>query len=360
MIRPDEAVRVGLIGFGGSARTIHVPLIRSVRELNLVAAIPTTDAARERAVEAGVSVVDTVQHLVDLGVEVAVIATPDVAHVAGAEAAMAAGLDVVVEKPVAPTVKAAKKLELTATWSGLRVVPFQNRRWDSDCLTVRRLLREQAVGQPIRFESRLTRWSPTVSSNWRDQHRPGTLDGRLADLGAHLVDQAMVLFGPVEEVYAEIDSVRPGAVANDDCFVSLRHDSGVLTHLHMSAVSAARLPRMRLQGLGGSYLKYGSDPQQDALASGRTPGEADWGRERDEEAGTLTTADAEHAVISERGDWGAFYRGIAAMRAHGAPAPVALGDAIAVLRVLEAAQASARDRCVVGLQLIDPEPKELG
>lgn len=342
-------VRIGLIGFGGSARTIHAPLIHSVPGLDLVAAMPTTAGARKRLQGARMTVVTTVDQLVDLGVEVAVVATPDVAHVEGANAAIAAGLDVVVEKPLAPTSAGARALQAAATAAGVRVVPFQNRRWDSDFLTVRRVLAEGAIGAPIRFESRLTRWSPQVGTNWRDERRPGTLDGRLADLGAHLVDQAVELFGAVTEVYAEIDAVRPGATANDDCFVALRHRSGVLTHLHMSAVSAAHLPRMRVQGLDGAFVKYGQDPQQDALSAGRSPSEDGWGCERDEDAGTLTTIDAERRVPSERGDWAAFYRGIRAMRAEGAPPPVAVGDAVAVLSILEAAERSSRDRAVVGV-----------
>jgi scyllo-inositol 2-dehydrogenase (NADP+) len=339
-------VRVALIGFGGSARTIHLPLIRAVPELQLAAVVPTSDGARVRTLAAGLPVVSAIDELPEHGVDLAVVATPDVAHLADAEQALAAGLDVVVEKPVAATLADAETLQRSAQRAGRRIVPFQNRRWDSDFLTVRRLLAEGALGRPVRFDSRLTRWSPTIGPNWRDQRREGTLDGRLADIGAHLVDQAIVLFGPVASVYAEIETVRPGAVANDDCFIALRHESGVLSHLHMSSLSAPRLPRLRLQGLTGAYVKYGADPQQDALGAGGDPAAGDWGLEDPADAGVVTT-DHDAVATSERGDWTAFYRGVAAMQLDGAAPPVALDDAIDTLRVLDAAARSGRERGVV-------------
>ncbi len=341
-------VRVGLVGFGGSARTIHAPLIRAVSGLDLVAVVPTSQRATEAARQApGLTIVPSIAQLADEGVELAVIATPDIVHVEHAEAALGAGLDAVVEKPVAATLDGARRIAAAAESTGRTVIPFQNRRWDSDYLTVRRLIADDLVGRPIRFESRLSRFAPEVGPNWRDKRREGMLDGRLADLGSHLVDQATALFGAVDAVYAEVKFQRPKAVANDDCFVVLEHASGVTTHLHMTALSAPRLPRFRVQGLAGGFLKFGADPQQDALGAGGTPADVGWGVEAAEDAGILTTTGGDRAIVSERGDWTAFYRGVADAVRTGAPPPVALADAIETVRLLEAADRSARRREVV-------------
>lgn len=352
-------VRVGIVGFGGSARSIHAPLIDSVAGLDLVAVVPTSDRAREAvAGSPDLTVVPSIGQLVDEGVRLAVIATPDVAHVENVQEALAAGMDVVVEKPIAGTLEGARQIAEAAEGSGRLVIPFQNRRWDSDFLTVRRLLDDNAVGGPIRFESRMSRFAPRIGPNWRDKRRMGMLDGRLADLGSHLVDQAFVLFGPISRLYAEVRIQRPHAVANDDCFVAFEHESGVMTHLHMTALSAPRLPRFRLQGLNGGYIKYGDDPQQASLNDGLRPGSPGWGIEAALEAGTLTTESGDRLILSERGDWSAFYRGVHASLANGLPSPVRITDAVEVLRVLDAADRSSRERQVVELDPVQP-PAEL-
>ncbi len=344
-------VRAALLGYGGSARRIHRPLLTATDGIELVAAIPTSDRARESLADTapGVRPVSRVADLASEGVELVVVATPDVAHRDGAQEALEAGFGVVVEKPLAATVEDAQELVRLAQPSGLFLASFQNRRWDSDFLTVRRLLNADVLGAVIRFESRISRWSPTVGGTWRDKRRHGTLDGRLGDLGAHLVDQAYALFGPVSRVYGEVETQRPGAVANDDVFLALQHESGVISHLHMTAVSAARLPRMRVQGLAGAYVKYGFDPQQEQLYSGETPGAPGWGVEPTSEEGVLAGSDGESRVPTEPGDWREFYRAVVRSLRHGSPFPVRPEESVEVLRILRAGAQSAADG-----RLVDP------
>ncbi|WP_136587643.1 Gfo/Idh/MocA family oxidoreductase [Microbacterium hydrothermale] len=347
MTSPTDATRVALVGFGGSARGIHTPLIRSVDGLELVAAVARSPQSAARAKDAGILSVDSIEALREHGVDLAVIATPDGAHREDVEAALEVGYDVVVEKPLAGTLGEVERLVTMAADAGRHLIPFHNRRWDGDFLTVRLLLAEDRVGDPFRFASRLTRWSPTARAWWRDTPRPGQVDGKLGDIGSHLVDQALVLFGPVDEVYAEVRSIRGTDTANDDCFLALQHRGGVLTHLHLSAVSAARLPRFVLQGRRAAFTVFGDDPQMEALNTGRSPRDAGWGRRNVDTHGILSGDGEDERIPTLAGDWSDFYRGVLALRRGDAAPPVAVEDAVAGLAVLEAAQRSAEDRCVI-------------
>ncbi|WP_150958202.1 Gfo/Idh/MocA family oxidoreductase [Microbacterium testaceum] len=347
MTHSSPATRVALVGFGGSARSIHTPLIRSVDGLELVAAVVRSPHSAARAKDAGIPSLDSVEAMREHGVDLAVVATPDGTHREYVEAALDAGADVVVEKPLAATAAEAERLASLAAKTGRQVIPFHNRRWDGDFLTVRSLRHQGRVGEPFRFESRLTRWAPTARAWWRDTPRPGQVDGKLGDIGSHLVDQALALFGPVDEVYAEVRSVRGADTANDDGFLALQHRGGVVTHLHLSAVSAARLPRFVLQGRRAAFTVHGDDPQMEALNAGRSPRDAGWGRRDVDTHGILSGDGADERIPTAPGDWAAFYRGVVALRHGDAAAPVAVEDAVAGLVVLEAAQRSAEERSVI-------------
>src|SRR5205823_13238590 len=179
--------------------------------------------------------------------DLVVVATPNRAHVPIATASIRAGLPVVVDKPLAPTSDDGRRLISEAAERGILLTVFHNRRWDGDFLTVRRLLSDGALGPVLRFESRFERWrpSPPGPGAWRDRGGPEEAGGLLFDLGSHLVDQAMVLFGRPVKVYAEIDRRRAGAEVDDDSFVALEHPQGVRSHLWMSSVAAIRGPRLR-------------------------------------------------------------------------------------------------------------------
>ena len=222
---------------------------------------------------------------------------------------------------------------------------FQNRRWDGDFLTVRRLLSEDALGRVLRFESRFERWRPEVGTGWRE--RADGAGGLLFDLGSHLVDQAVQLFGPVQAVYAELELRRPGAEVDDDDFVALEHAGGVRSHLWMSSVAAQAAPRFRVLGDRAAFTKHGLDVQEDALRAGRSPTEPDWGEEPEDRWGRLGAGEELRAVPTEPGNYGAFYEAVAASLRQGGPPPVEPIDAVEVLEVLEAASRSSLERKVV-------------
>jgi predicted dehydrogenase len=277
-----------------------------------------------------------------------VIGTPNRFHVPIAIRALEEGLHVVIDKPMAPTAAEGQKVVEEAKARGRLLTVFQNRRWDGDFLTVRRLVEEGALGDVVRFESRFERWRPSVTPNaWRERSEAGEAGGLLFDLGAHLVDQAVQLFGTPTRVYAEVDRRRPGAEVDDDTFVALEHASGVRSHLWMNVLAAIRDPRMRVLGLKGTYEKYGLDVQEEALSNGMRPGDPDWGTESPEAWGRLVTDDGERAVETVPGAYEAFYGGVVeALRSTGPP-PVDPLDSVDVLRIIEAAFDSARSGSVV-------------
>jgi predicted dehydrogenase len=227
---------------------------------------------------------------------------------------------------------------------------FQNRRWDSDQLTLRALLDQGALGEVTRYESRFERWRPEPRPDaWRERAAPEEGGGQLLDLGSHLVDQALVLFGPATDVYAEVDA-RRGLPGDDDVFIALRHAAGTISHLHAGAVMPAPGPRLRVQGTRGAFVVNALDPQEAALRRGERPDTAPaWGRAEDWERGRLVAGERSVPVPSQPGDWGRFYAlTVQALRGEGPP-PVDPGDAVTVLHVLEAARRSAATREVVAL-----------
>jgi predicted dehydrogenase len=229
---------------------------------------------------------------------------------------------------------------------------FQNRRWDGDFLTVRELLGSEGaggLGEVLRFESRYERWRPQLTGGWRESDDPAAAGGLLYDLGSHLVDQALVLFGQAVTIYAELDRRRPGAETDDDTFVALTHASGVRSHLWMSILVAQPGPRFRLLGRDAAYVKYGLDVQEEALGAGGRPDGPAWGEEPEERWGLLGSGDELGPVPTLPGAYQRFYEGVARALREGGPPPVDPGEAISALEVLEAAKTSARERQVVEL-----------
>jgi predicted dehydrogenase len=346
-------LRVALIGFGLGGAVFHAPLISCVPGLEL-AAVVTGDPGRQESVRGrypGARILDRADRLwQDAGsYDLAVVTVPNRQHVPLARAALRAGLPVVVDKPVAATVADARALAALAGEHGLAVIPFHNRRWDGDFRTVGRLLAEEALGGVQRFESRFERWRPQVRPDWKESADPADAGGILYDLGSHLIDQAVTLFGRPRQVYAEIDARRPGAVAADDVFVALTHPGGVRSHLWMSATAAHLGPRFRVLGDRAAYVVSGLDGQEEALRAGRTPLEGGWGLEPPESFGLLGTPGSMRAQPTEPGAYQDFYSAVArAVRGQGPP-PVPMAAAILGLEIIEAAVRSAGEGRAVDL-----------
>ncbi|MFI9718084.1 Gfo/Idh/MocA family oxidoreductase [Streptomyces sp. NPDC052396] len=355
---PGTPLRVGLIGYGVAGSFFHAPLIAAARDLVLDTVV-TANPERRRQVPAehpGARTADDAEALFARAdeLDLIVVASPNRTHVPLARQALECGLPVVVDKPLAATAAEAEQLAELADARGLLLSPFQNRRWDADFLTIRKLLGDGTLGQVLRFESRFERWRPHPKGGWRESGDPAELGGLLYDLGSHLVDQALALFGPVASVYAQADVRRPGAETDDDTFVALTHANGVRSHLWMSATTAQLGPRFRVLGSDAGYVKYGLDPQEAALREGLRPGDGTiaWGVEPQTSWGRLGAGESPltgggEPVPSLPGDYPAYYSAIArALRTGGRP-PVTAREAAAALRVLEAARVSANEGRVI-------------
>src|SRR5207302_2575311 len=226
---------------------------------------------------------------------------------------------------------------------------FHNRRWDAEILTLRRLLADGVLGSVVRLESRFDRWRPHVSPGWRDSADQSDAGGLLLDLGSHLVDQVLHLFGRPDRVYAEVDARRPGARADDDIFVALGYSSGLKVHLWASVLAAAPTTRLRCVGLDGTYVRDRLDVQEDALRTGKRPTDASWGREPPELWGRIVDDSGSRPVESEPGAWPRFYvELVPALRGEG-PVPVRPEEAVAALEVIDAARQSVTEGSVVRL-----------
>ena len=349
---PRPPFRVGLVGYGLAGSAFHAPLIATTPGLRLEAVVTANPERREklRADHPDARAVDTPEQLFadPDAFDLIVIASPNRTHVPLARAALEAGLATVVDKPLAATAAAARELCEFAESRKVLLSVFQNRRWDGDFLTARHLVESGALGRVHRFESRFERFRPKPKAGWRELADPAEAGGTLYDLGSHLVDQAITLFGPVESVYAEIDTRRDGAVVDDDAFLALTHGSGTRSHLWTSAVTPLVGPRLRILGDSAGYVKFGMDPQEDALKAGRRPsGTRPWGTDEEAHYGAFGTNDSAAALPTHAGDYPAYYAGIAAALAGTAPPPVDPRDAVATLAVLEAARASAATGTVV-------------
>ncbi|MFG2179402.1 Gfo/Idh/MocA family oxidoreductase [Streptomyces abikoensis] len=351
--------RVGLIGYGLAGSVFHAPLIAATDGLTLDTVVTANPERQRQAVaeHPQARTAATAEELLDRAgdLDLIVIASPNRTHVPLARAALEAGLPVVVDKPLAATAAEAEELAALAEGRGLLLSAFQNRRWDNDFRTVAKLVEGGTLGKVQRFESRFERWRPRPKGGWRESGDPAEIGGILYDLGSHLVDQALTLFGPAVTVYAESDVRRAGAEADDDTFIAIGHASGVRSHLWMSATAAQLGPRFRVLGDTAGYVKYGLDPQEGALREGLRPGTAaSWGVEAESSWGRLGAGESPltgggEPVLTLPGDYPAYYAAIAeALRTGGLP-PVTAREAAAALRVLEAAKTSAAEARTVTL-----------
>ncbi|RKF24159.1 Gfo/Idh/MocA family oxidoreductase [Micromonospora globbae] len=344
-------LRVALLGYGLAGRVFHAPLIAATPGLTLHAVV-TRDPERRQQVRRDhpdARLVDDAELLWRSrdALDLVVVATPNRQHVAMARAAVAAGLAVVVDKPLAANAAEGRELVDEAARRGVPLTVFQNRRWDGDFLTVRRLVEQGELGRVTRFESRFERWRPSIKPGWRESAAPGEAGGALYDLGAHLVDQAVQLFGPPSHVYAEVDRRRAGAEVDDDAFVALTHAGGVRSHLWMGAVTPQLGPRFRVLGDRAGYTSYGLDPQEAALREGRGPGTPGWGEVTPDRYGRLGVDGDLRAVPTERGRYESFYEQVAAALRGDGPMPVDPADAVDTVALIELAHRSAAEGVVL-------------
>lgn len=337
-------MRIGLVGYGAGGRLFHLPYIQAAAEWRIAGVVTRSPARRAQLVEEapGVPAFDSLDDLLDAGVDAVVISTPPGTRRELVLRALARGAHVVADKPFAPHLSGARELADAARAADRVLTVFQNRRWDTDLVTLRGVLESGALGTPWRAELVL------------DQDDPGTLesgpdDGLLRDLGAHVVDQAIQLFGPVARVDGHLDWLDVDGGRIDVGFaLGLHHGSGVYSAVSASKLGRRSERRMVVYGSEGSYASRMHDVQFDRIMAGERPAAAaQWGVEREERWGVLSTAAGERRVPSAAGDYSAFYRGLHAALAEGAPLPVRLDEALHTIAVLDAGRKSdARGRSI--------------
>lgn len=335
-------IRAGLIGYGLGGMAFHAPLIHAVPELVLAAVVTSrADLVQERYPQVEV-VADVATMLADPSIELVVVSTPNDTHFPLAKAAIEAGKHVVVDKPFANTIAEAEALVALAEAKGRMLTVFHNRRWDSDFLTLRTLLDQGRLGEITLYEAHWDRFRPALRDSWHENAGPG--GGNLIDLGPHLIDQALALFGHPEWVTADLIAQRQGSLV-DDYFELTLHYGRMRAVLSSASIVPAPRPRFAVHGTQASFVKHGLDPQEAQLRAGGRPDDPGYGVEEPAQYGTLIASDgSRQPVSSERGDYRRFYSGVAQAIAEQEPPQISPADALAVMRVIELARRSAIER----------------
>jgi predicted dehydrogenase len=337
-------IDVGLIGFGLAGRAFHAPMIHSVPGLRLAAILQRTgSSALETYPEA--RLVRSLEELLSINsIRLIVIATPNLSHFPLAKKCLEAGRDVVVDKPFTTTLDEARRLVALAEKLGRLLTVYQDRRWDGDFQTVQQLLSSGELGRLVRYEAHYDRFRPQLRGTWREQPGPGS--GILFDLGPHLIDQALVLFGAPQAVTADVRSERDGALTDDAFDILLHYPHNMRASLHCTMLAAAPRAHFVLYGTRGSFIKHGMDPQEAPLRAGHLPGGESWGVDPEENWGTLTLSDGvtstDCKVPTARGDYRGFYENVRDALLGLAPLAVTPAQALNVMRLLELSLESSR------------------
>jgi predicted dehydrogenase len=336
-----EKIRTALIGFGLGGRVFHAPFISTNPRYSLEVVV-TSNEDRIAQVEAQypdsriLRTVEELRQQLDQ-LDLVVVSTPPATHAQLAELALKGGAAVVVDKPFVVDSADGERLIDIAREQGQLLTVFQNRRWDGDFLTLRKLLEEGRLGTVRRFESRMESYKPLVTKPWKAKSGAEEGGGILYDLGPHLIDQALQLFGDAELVHVERAAHREVEGPDDDVFLALRHSSGVISHLWMNALAPQAAPRFRVTGSESAYSKWGVDVQEAAVDAGMLPTDPGYGVE-DRLAWGLLGFD--HEAVrqpTENGNYPAFYEILATALQDGGPVPVDPADSLRAHRIIEAA-----------------------
>jgi predicted dehydrogenase len=331
-------MRAGIAGYGLAGRVFHAPLLKGCGYK--VASILTSNTERIAQAKSDfpeAQIFSELDAFLDSGLDLVVIASSNVAHLPQTRAALERQIPTVVDKPMGRTVAEVKEMIDLSEKKNTMLTTFFNRRWDSDSLTIKKLLMSGELGQPFRFDGRFERFRPERNlASWRENLSPEDGGGLLLDLQSHLISTALDYFGPAQVVSASVRSIRGGA--DDDVTVVLRHESGVDSYLAASAVSGSPGPRVRLLGSKGALVINELDPQEDALRAGEIPVGGAWAKPM-VSAAAIHKGEAVTSVDSVSGNYAAFYTLVKAAIESGSPAPVSLADALRVAEIIEEARA---------------------
>jgi scyllo-inositol 2-dehydrogenase (NADP+) len=337
-------IRTALVGYGSVAEKMHAPLIEVCPDLDFVAVVERNgDRCTEKY--PNVKTFRSLEALLEADfADLICITTPNEYHFPMAKQCLLAGKHVVVDKPVTIFAQEAEELEQIAREKGLICSVFHNRRYDGDFRTLQKLVAEQTLGRLVYLESHFDRFRPEVSENWREKEVPG--NGITFDLGSHLIDQIVLLFGPPQAIFADIQKQRKNAVADDYFDISLFYE-GFKARVTAGVLVNVPTPKFLLLGEKGSYQKFFLDVQEQAFKDGKKPEGDHWGVDPEERWGTLYLEQENRTLPTEKGDYRIFYQNVANAITQGTPLQVTLPQTISVLKLIEAAFRSDREGRII-------------
>ncbi|MFC3052043.1 oxidoreductase [Kordiimonas pumila] len=333
-----DTIKTAVVGYGYSAQTFHIPFLMAQLAYDLVAISSSQTAAIEKAMP-GMAVFKSAEVMIEqAGADLLIITAPNDVHYSLIKHALLNDMHVVVEKPFVTRSKDGEELIKLAEERGKILTVYHNRRWDGDFLTIKKLIKNNTLGKIRYFESHFDRFRMDVRDRWRETAANG--GGLLYDLGSHLLDQALQLFGPPEAISATCKTMRPGGTTTDLAHITL-HYADMLAVLHMSVFSAGPNRRFQVQGELGTYEKYGLDPQEDRLKAGMKPVPKEWADEEPKHYGTLYRTDSTETLPTERGGYQQFFSLMKDAILHKGLAPVAAKDALMTIKLIELAAKSS-------------------
>ncbi|BCB05532.1 oxidoreductase [Bacillus sp. KH172YL63] len=344
-----QTIKVGLAGYGFSGQSFHRPLLSHLEEFHIESVLSSNEEKVQKDLK-GTTVVSSMEELLQQDIELVVITTPNHLHYPMIKQALLADKHVIVEKPFVTNSKDGKELLSLAKERGLHLSVFHNRRFDADFLTVQQLVKEETLGKIYTYEAHFDRFRPEIKDRWKENQIEGA--GVLYDLGSHLIDQALTLFGTPEWVQADVFPQRNPEKAEDYFVITLGYDV-LRVQLYSRSIVLDPGPRYQVHGRNGSYVKHGMDRQEEDLKAGKNPLSAEWGMEEEENWGVLTTVNGDdiisEVIPSEKGDYTRYYLGIHRAITGNEPLPVSPEDALEVIEVIEACKQSSDEKRVVYL-----------
>ncbi|CAM4244330.1 oxidoreductase [Bacillus manliponensis] len=334
-----KKIGVGIVGYGFSSTTFHIPLLQAIDDYEIRTIVSSKEEVVKEAFPT-VHIVKTVGELVKQeNIDLVVITSPNTTHFSYVKEAILQGKHVIVEKPFVVSSEEGEELIKLAKEHDVFVSVYHNRRFDNDFLTMKKLLQEKQIGEVYTYEAHFDRFRPHVRDRWREHNLPGS--GILYDLGSHLIDQALHLFGMPEAIFADVVGQRPGS-QTDDYFHIVMYYGKKRIILHSSSYVNYAVPHFSIHGEKGSIVKYGMDSQEDQLKEGLKPGDAGYGEDAEQYYAVLA-AEKEQRIPTETGCYEMYYKGVRDSIVQNKPLPVTAEDGLQVIRVIEAALQSSQE-----------------
>ncbi|GHU57719.1 oxidoreductase [Bacteroidia bacterium] len=346
-----EPIKTGLVAYGMSGTVFHAPFL----DVNPYFELHTIVERTKNNVHVRYPYVKTVRSyeelLADPDIQLVIVNTPDVTHYEFARLSLLAGKHTIVEKPLVFDVKEGEELVALAKKNRLMLSVYQNRRWDGDFLTVQKVLQSGVLGRVVEFQSAYQRYRNYIQANtWKEKADRGV--GITYNLGSHMIDQAVVLFGVPQAVFADIDALRGKSEVDDYYHIQLIYPD-VKVSLRAGYLMREETPRYYIHGTAGSYVKYGLDLQEELLKAGHTPCSLGWGAEKESDWGILNTdlndLHFRGKIETLSGNYGAFYDDIFRAISTGTPPSTDASGVLPVLRIIEAAFQSSKEHRLIPL-----------